>query len=97
MASFFLLCRYTGEGRRAIKEAPKRLRDQLQAASQAGLLVRSLHLTVGTYQYVVQVDATDEVALVALVMGLEQHGRVRVDLLRAFGPSEADRIFQGIP
>jgi uncharacterized protein with GYD domain len=97
MTSFYLLCRYTDEGRRAIKDAPKRLREQLQEADQAGLSVRSLHLTVGEYQYVAQVDATDEEAIVELIMGLEQHGRVRVDLLRAFGPSETDRILQRIP
>ena len=91
------LFRYTKQGRQTVTEAQHRIQESWRQSQAAGLTVLSLHLTMGEYDYIGLVDATDDEALASFLLGLEQGGVVRATCLRAFGMTEATCILQAVP
>jgi uncharacterized protein with GYD domain len=97
MPTYYVLVRYTKQGRQTVTEAQHRIQANWRQAQAAGLTVLSLHLTLGKYNYIGLVDAPDDESLASFLLGLQQGGVVRATSLRAFGMTEAKRILQEIP
>jgi uncharacterized protein with GYD domain len=88
MATYISLCRYTAEGIKAIKEAPKRLDKAKALARKLGGEMKALYLTMGSYDVVAVYDLPDDEAAAKFALIIGRTGAVNTSTLRAF--SEAD-------
>lgn len=87
MPTYIVLANFTDQGIKSIKESPDRLSAFRAMADKAGIAIKSVHYTVGTYDLVTIVEGSDEAVTTAL---LKQGslGSIRTHTLRAFSPEE---------
>ncbi|MGA0609533.1 GYD domain-containing protein [Caldimonas sp. KR1-144] len=97
MAIYYALCNFTDQGIRNIKETTHRAEAVEAAARKAGVTVRSIHWTLGTYDVVCQFEAPDDSAITAFGLSIGQQGNVRTQTLRAFTRDEMNEILKRVP
>jgi uncharacterized protein with GYD domain len=97
MASYVVLCRYTQQGVNDIKAASERIRANMERAQEFGIVVKSVHLTMGEYDQVLVLDAPDDETMATALLVLGQQGNVRTTALRAFDLEAMGRILQRLP
>ena len=66
MATYILLCHFTDQGVRGVKDSPKRARAFMAAAKKAGATVKEFYWTLGRYDMVSILDAPDVETVTAL-------------------------------
>lgn len=96
MATYVTLYKYTEQGIRNIKDAPKRVEAAKKAAAQAGITVKDTLWLQGEYDFLVISEAPDEVAATAFQLNTAKQGNVRTHTLRAFTPAEMEKILEKV-
>jgi uncharacterized protein with GYD domain len=96
MATYVTLANFTDQGIRNVKESPDRLAAFRAMADKAGVTVKSVHYTVGSYDIVTVVEGSDE-AVTAALLKLGSLGNIRTQTMRAFSPEEIKGIIGKIP
>jgi uncharacterized protein with GYD domain len=92
MAKYIVLYRFTDQGLKNIKDTVKRA-DEIRKEQEArGFTVHGMYWTQGGYDLVTLVDAPDEAAMVAGLFNIAAAGNVHSETLRAFDPTEMQRI-----
>lgn len=87
--TYVILMNFTDQGIRNVKETAERARAfQETAESQYGVKVKELFWTIGEYDLVTIVDASDEETVVALSLSLGSLGNVRTQSMRALTAEE---------
>jgi len=94
MATYVTLYKYTEQGLRNIKEAPKRVEAAKKTAAQAGITVKATLWLQGEYDFLVISEAPDELAAAAFQLSTARLGNVRTLTLRAFTPAEMAKILE---
>lgn len=92
MAIYYALCNFTDQGIRNVKETTHRAEAVEAAARKAGVTVKSILWTLGTYDVVCQFEAPDDAAITAFGLSIGQQGNVRTQTLRAFTRDEMNAI-----
>ncbi len=92
MATYLLLCNWTDQGLRNIKEAPTRRQRATQLAEQLGCKVIGVFMTMGQYDLTIRVEAPDDETLARFALSLAAQGNLRTTTLKAFPPEEFERI-----
>ena len=97
MATFVILYKYTEQGIKNIKEAPKRVEAAKKTAAKAGLTVKETLWLQGEYQVPVQEpvligEAADEYAATAFNINVLKQGNVHTHTMRAFTAEEMTKI-----
>jgi uncharacterized protein with GYD domain len=92
MATYLLLCNWTDQGIRNIKEAPERRRRATQLAEQLGCKIMAVFLTMGQYDLAIRVEAPDDEAIARLALSLGAQGNLRTTTLKAFPADDYERI-----
>ncbi|MHC4395092.1 MAG: GYD domain-containing protein [Planctomycetota bacterium] len=97
MAMFITLVDFTQQGIQNFKATAERA-DQFKAMAQkAGVTVKELYWTMGAHDAVVILEAADDEAVTAVMLGLGSLGNVRTQTLRAFDSSEMKDIISKVP
>jgi len=96
MATFISLLNFTDQGIRSVKESPNRAETFTALATKAGLTVKSIHWTSGSYDLVVVTEGSDEAAMASL-LSLGALGNVRSQTLRAYNAAEIKKIIAAMP
>ena len=98
MATYVVLGNFTDQGIRSVKDTTKRA-DALKelARSLLGVTIKEIYWTLGQYNTVIIVDASDEMALTALGLAFGKAGNHRTQTLRAFSQAEMDVILSKVP
>jgi uncharacterized protein with GYD domain len=91
MPTFVTLANFTDQGIRNVKDSPERLQAFKSMAEKAGLKVKDVYYTVGSYDLVVISDGTGE-ALTAALLKVGSMGNVRTQTMRGFSPDEFKKI-----
>jgi uncharacterized protein with GYD domain len=97
MATYVSLIHLTDQGIRNIKDTTKRAKAFVAAAEKAGVKVKELLWTQGTYDLVTITEAADEKAATAVLLAVGAQGNVRSETLRAFTSAEMDAILAKLP
>ncbi len=97
MATYVTLLNFTDQGIRSVRETTKRGKAFREMAEKSGAQVREIFWTLGSYDLVSVIEAADDEAATALLLGLGMMGNVRSQTLRAFSSDEVERILTRLP
>ena len=92
MATFIALGNFTDQGIRNVKDSVKRADAVKEAAQKAGITMKEIVWTLGSYDMVVTFEAPDDAAMTAFALAVGSAGNVRTQTLRAFNRSEMSAI-----
>lgn len=92
MATFILLCNFTDQGIRNVKDSVKRADAVKEAAQKAGVQMKDIMWTLGGYDLVVTFEAPDDAAMTAFALTVGSAGNVRTHTMRAFNRAEMSAI-----
>jgi uncharacterized protein with GYD domain len=97
MATYIALCDFTDQGIRNIKETTHRAEMVGAAGRKAGVTVKSILWTLGSYDLVAQFEAAHEAAITAFGLAIGMQGNVRTQTMRAFTRDEMNAILAKLP
>ena len=97
MATFISLVNFTQEGIREFKASPDRAAKFKSMAEKVGVTVKEVYWTMGLYDAVLILEAPDDEAVTAAMLGLASLGNVRTQTLRGFNSSEMKEIISKVP
>lgn len=92
MATYIILANFTDKGVHDAKDTISR-GDKFKAmATNAGVTVKDIYWTIGTFDSVAICEAPDDETATALALSVSTRGNVRTQTLRAFSSEEMGRI-----
>ena len=92
MSAYMLLCNFTDQGVRTIKDAAARRKAAREMANKLGVEIKTGYLAIGPYDLVIHAEAPNDEALATYLLSLASKGNVRTTTLKLFGESEFDNI-----
>ena len=96
MATYVILYKYTEQGIKNIKDAPKRVEAATKAAAQAGVTIKQVLWLQGEYDFMAITESNDEAAATTFGLNIARQGNVRSQTMRAFTVSEMEKILQNV-
>ncbi len=91
MPTYIVLGNWTDQGIRQIKDSPKR-EDALRTLwEKHGGRVKDLYRTMGRYDFVIVVEAPDDVTISAILFSFGSGGHSRTETLRALTRKEVEQ------
>jgi uncharacterized protein with GYD domain len=87
-----LLCNYTDQGVRTIKEMPARREASRAKAKKLGVEIKDAWLALGAYDFILQLEARDEETVAKFVLSLAAMGNLRTTTLRLFTDADYEKI-----
>ena len=96
MATFIVLCHFTDQGVRGVKDSPERARAFMAAAKKAGATVKEFYWTLGRYDMISIMDAPDVETVTALGLSVGKLGNVRTETLCAFDKAGMESILKKV-
>ena len=97
MATFISLVNFTQQGIADFKDSPDRAAKFKSMAEKAGVTVKEVYWTIGVHDVVLILDAPNDEAVAAVMLGLGSLGNVRTQTLRGFSSSEMKEIISKVP
>jgi len=68
MSAYLLLCNFTDQGVRTIKDAAKRRAAARDMAKKLGVEIKTGYLAIGAYDLIIQVEAANDEALATYLL-----------------------------
>jgi uncharacterized protein with GYD domain len=96
MSAYVLLCNFTDQGVRNIKDAPKRRAAARELGKSLGVEFKAAYLALGTYDLIIHTEAASDEAMATFVLSLASKGNVRTTTVKVFPEAEADKIFAAL-
>lgn len=93
MATYVVLCNFTEQGLRAVKDTVSRADAAKEAAARFGAKMKDIYWTQGQYDIVTLVEG-DEQACAAFGLALAAQGNVKMQTLRAFTRDEMSAVIK---
>jgi uncharacterized protein with GYD domain len=92
MATYIALFNFTDEGIRTVKDTTRRADAVTELAGKFGCKVKDIYWTLGAYDVVSVIEASDDASLTAFGLAVGSKGAVRSQTLRAFNKAEMNQI-----
>jgi uncharacterized protein with GYD domain len=92
MATYVILANFTDKGVHDAKDTINRADKFKAMAKNAGVTVKDMYWTLGTFDVVTICEAPDDETATALSLSIATRGNVRMQTLRAFNPAEMSKI-----
>ena len=92
MPMYMLLCNFTEQGVRGIKDAPKRRAAAREVAKKFGVEIKASYLAMGVYDLIIHLEAKDEESLARFVLSLAGVGNLRTTTVPVFSEAQFDKI-----
>ena len=96
MASYIVLCNFTDQGLRSVKETVSRADAVKEVATRYGCKMREIFWTQGQYDIVTICEGQDEQSIAAFGLWLAGQGNVKMQTLRAFTRDEMSGVLKKI-
>ena len=77
MSMYMLLCNYTDQAIRNMKDMPSRREAAREKAKKLGVEIKAAYLALGVYDFIIHLEAKDEEAVAKFVLSLASGGRDR--------------------
>jgi uncharacterized protein with GYD domain len=97
MAKYISLVKYTAKGIENVKESPNRLDAFKQLCESMGATVEGFYLTMGRYDIVLIVDATNPETAAKVILTTTSAGAVSTETLPAFTEEEYRKVISELP
>ena len=88
MATYVILSTLTDEGRRTIKEKPKRILEVNKELAKMGIKVKEQYAVLGPYDFINIIEAKDNEAVMKMSVELGSRGSVQLLTLAAMPITE---------
>lgn len=88
MATYIVLCNFTEQGIRNVKETTNRAEAVRRLAREFNVNVKDIYWTLGEFDVCTIFEAPDDASITALVLAIGQMGNVRTEMMRAFSAEE---------
>ncbi len=92
MSMYMLLCNFTDQAIRNMKDAPNRRAAAREKAKKLGVEIKAGYLALGVYDLIIHLEAGDDETVAKFVLSLASTGNLRTTTIRAFPEAEYDRI-----
>ncbi len=92
MTTYVCLANWTQKGIESVKKSPERLDAAREAFEEQGVTLRDFYMTVGQYDFVMTLEASDDAVLARSLLAVAQVGNIRTTTLRAFAEDEYREI-----
>jgi uncharacterized protein with GYD domain len=92
MATYIMLCNWTDQGIRHVKDSPDRLEAAKELCRQHGAEMTSFYMTIGGYDMVVFIDAPNDDTFAKIALSLGKGGNIRTTSLKAFDEAQYRQI-----
>lgn len=92
MARYIALLKYTEQGAKNIKKSTTRAHQFDKLAAKAGVTVEGQYWTMGRFDGVLILSASDEAKVLHMLTALAAMGNVRTQTMQAFVDTEFDEI-----
>ena len=96
MSTYFLLCNFTDQGARAVKDIPKRRAAARELGKSLGVEIKAGHLALGTYDLILHTEAPSDEAIAKFVLTVASKGNIRTTTVKVFSEAEVDKIVAAI-
>lgn len=96
MATYIMLCNFTDQGIRNVKDTTRRAEVVKEAAKRFGTNMKEIFWTMGQYDIVVTVEAPDDASMSAFALAVGAAGNVRAQTMRAYSKEEMNGILPKI-
>jgi uncharacterized protein with GYD domain len=96
MPTYIVLVNWTDQGIRNAKESPKRQEAARELARKFGVEWKDIRMTLGSYDFVMTLEAPDDQAVAKYVLSLGAQGNVRTTTLKAFPEAEYRDILRAL-
>jgi uncharacterized protein with GYD domain len=96
MSMYMLLCNYTDQAIRNMKDMPSRREAAREKAKKLGVEIKAAYLALGVYDFIIHLEAKDEEAVAKFVLSLASTGSLRTTTIKIFSEAEYDKIVAGM-
>ena len=96
MSAYMLLCNFTDQGVRTIKEVPQRRAAARELGKELGVDIKAGYLAIGIYDLIIHTEATDDEAMAKFLLSLAALGNVRTTTVKVFPEADVDKIIAGL-
>ena len=96
MSMYMLLCNYTEQAIRNMKEMPKRREAAREKAKKLGVEIKAAYLALGAHDLIIHVEAPDDETIAKFVLSLASMGNMRTTTVRCFPEAEFEKIIGGL-
>jgi uncharacterized protein with GYD domain len=96
MATYVLLCNFTDQGIRAVKDSPKRRAAARELGKKFGVELKAGYLAMGTCDLILTVEAATDEAVAKWVLSLASRGNVRTTTIKVFPEADMDQILAAV-
>ena len=96
MSAYVLLCNYTDQGVRNIKDSPKRRAAAREIGKSLGVEIKSAHLALGKYDLIIHAEAPNDEAMAKFVLSVGAKGNLRSTTVKVFSEAETDKIVAAV-
>lgn len=84
MPTYIALLKWTHQGIGKVKDSPSRLDAGRQAFKKIGVEIKDTYLTMGRYDLVCIIEASDDESFATAMLTLGSQGNVQTETLKAF-------------
>ncbi len=91
MSTYIMLCNWTDQGIRHVKDSPDRLDAARQLCRQHGAEITEFYMTMGAYDMGVVIDAPNEEEFAKLAISIAKGGNTRTTTLRRSARTSTER------
>ena len=92
MGTYIALASFTDQGIRSVKDTTKRADAVKELAKKFGANMTQIYWTLGKYDLVVIIEASNDESATAFALAIASAGNVRMQTLRAFSRDEMNGI-----
>lgn len=96
MPTYVTLVKWTEQGIRGVKDAPKRVEAFEAAVKANGGALKDFYLVLGEYDLVAVTEAPNDETVAKLALATGMQGNVRTTTMRAFNRSEFVKIIASL-
>jgi uncharacterized protein with GYD domain len=97
MPTYISLVQFTDKGIQAAKDTTQRVADWAAKVKSNGVSIKQMYWTLGQYDQVCVFEAPDDETAAGVLLAADILGNIRTQTLRAFTPSEMEKILASVP
>ena len=97
MPTYITLMRFTEQGAKDVKGAPRRIESAIKAWELMGGKVLATYFVMGEYDYVAITESPDDEAAVTASLAVSAREHVKTATMRAFTLAEIARLVERLP
>jgi uncharacterized protein with GYD domain len=96
MSAYILLCNFTDQGVRNIKDAPSRRAAARELGKKLGVEITASHMALGAYDLIIDAEAASDEAMATFVLSLASKGNLRTTTVKVFPEAEYDKVIAAL-